>query len=376
MSAEQINVFYDILKIEKIHTKIESIREDANLNNDMKIDALNEYFDSISDDDKREYEHYKRMVAAESMHKNDTQCCQDKYKNKVLLMEFNNQQPSYARMCAMIGMITYLQTRFDQYKVEEDKPAISRFLTELFNGSSSKYMGTIYDLYYKNNKIKHPAYVPQVDKNILGDLMPSIEQVSNFVNYSDANFEQVRAVVSGIMGYKASHEATIHVHGVFDSADDPELTKYRLANSDKINQLADLLPIPFGYSYLYDKYKDFRSNIVLFNPSDPDVELLHSNRIVADMNSHAMFKKRLTNLEGRMSKQDLKAIKEYRGEIEKVRKLPVSEKPPDMENYIADLKAKIDKIYESNTNKEEVITNVIKIGKGKATKKTYAAKVE
>lgn len=278
-------------------------------------------------------------------------------------------------MCAMIGMITYLQTRFDCYDIEEDKPAIDRFLTRLFNGSSSKYMGTIYDLYYKKNKSRHPAYVPVVDKDILGDLMPSVEQVNNFINHADTNFEQIRAVVSGVMGYKASHEATIHVHGVFNSADDPELTKYRIANSDKINQLADLLPVPFGNTYLYDKYKDFRSGVVLFNASDPDVEILNSNRVVSDMNSHAMFKKRLNNLEGRMNKQDLRAIKEYKGEIERVRKLPVSEKPPKMEKYIAKLKTKIEKIYEANTDKEEVITNVIKIDKGKVSKKTYAAQV-
>lgn len=373
MSTEQLNIFYDLDKIQEINTKLDQIRNDTSLDDETKQEVFCNYLDELSDDDKREYEAYRRYAVAEEQQIKNTACCQDTYKDKVLLMEFVNQQPSYTKACAMIAMITYLQARFDSYEVEEDKPAIDRFLNRLFNGSSAKYMGTIYDLYYKNNKAKHPTFVPEIRDQELKNLMPSIEQYMNFCNHADANFEQIRAVVSGTLGFRASHEATIHVHGVFNSVDDPEITKYRINNAEKLNALAELIPVPFGRTYLYDKYKSYRSNIVLFNGSDPDVEILNSNRIATDMNNHAMFKKRLNNLEGRMSKQDLLAIKDYRSEIERLRKLPAAEKPPKVTQKIAKLNTKIDKIYEANTSDKEVITGVVKVSKGKVSKKMFAA---
>ena len=371
MSSEQLNCFYDLDKINTIAQRLDAISSDQSLSDELKLQITCDYFEGLSDDDKREFEHYKRMVVNEELRVKNVKCCLPEYKDKVVLLEFVNQQSSYAKMCAFIAMITYMQTRCEEVS-EEDKPAIQRFLTKLFNGSSSKYMGTIYDLYYKNNKSKKPDYVPVVDPNVLNDLMPSIDQVHNFINYADANFEQIRGVVSGIMGFKASQEATIHVHGVFDGVNDNKLTKYRIDNADKISPIAELIPVPFGETLLYDRYKCFRSGVVLFNANDPDVELLHNNRVMTDMNTHAMFKKRLSNLEGRMNKKDLLQLKEYRKEIDELRKLPATQRPPKMEQKVAKLKSKIDKLYESNTNDNEVITNVIKIDKGKVSKQTYA----
>jgi hypothetical protein len=239
MATEQLNCYYDLEKINTINTKLDSIRNDKSLDDETKQQVFIDFYDTLDDDDKREYEHYRRMVVVKETHISQDQCCQDEYKNKVLLMEFVNQQSSYNKLYAMVAMITYLQARYDSYEFEEDKPAIDKFLTTLFNGSSSKYLGTIYDLYYKNNKAKHPDYVPEIPANILGDLMPSIDQINNFTNHADVNFEQIRGVVSGVCGIKESHEASIHVHGVFKSADDPELTKYRITNADKISPVAE-----------------------------------------------------------------------------------------------------------------------------------------
>jgi hypothetical protein len=169
----------------------------------------------------------------------------------------------------------------------------------------------------------------------------------------------------------------IHVHGVFNSPTDPSLTSYRIENADKMSPVADLVPVPVGKTVLYDKYKEYRSGTVLFNPSDPDLEILHTNRVMTDMNNHAMFKKRLNNLEGRMSKQDLQAYQKYHKEIEKLKKNP-HQQPKPVEKKLATLKRKQEQILEKYTENDEVITNVIEFdrSKGKVTKQPFATKAD
>lgn len=370
MSKEQLNFFYDLDKINKINQKIDNIRNDTSLPASTKEEILFQMFDDLDPDDNREYEHFKRTMSNIHEPIKDTTVCQEKYKDKVVLIELVNLQNSYNRMCALFGMIGYLQQRLERYK-SDDKVVIEKFFEEIFNGSSDKYMGTIYDLYYKNNKSNKPDFVPEIPPDVVGNLMPSIDQIANINNYMDLNIESIRAVVSGVLGIRAGHEATIHVHGVFDNMQDDEMLKYRNANMNKFNSATELLPIPFGHTFLIDKFRDLRRNIVLFNTSDPEVEILHSNRLTTEMNSHAMFKKRLNKLEGRMSKSDIAAIKEYRSEIDKLSKMP-AKAVPKIDQKLAKLREKIDKIHEANTKDTEVITNVIKVSKGKVTKQTYA----
>jgi len=371
MSKEQLNYFYDIDKINTINQKIERINNDASLSQECKLDAVIAYFEDLDPDDRREYEHYKRTVINEIEFVENKTLCLEKYKGKIVLIEIQNQQQSYNRLFAMVGNIAYLQRRCDEFKgPEEEKAIIKKFLFSVYGGSSDKYIGTVYDLFYKNNKAKRPDYVPEIAPDVLGDLMPSIDQTMNVYNYLDLNIESIRGVVSALFGIRASHESTIHVHGVFDSIDDPELMKYRLNNANRFNAATELLPVPIGNTYLYDKFKQLRSNVVLFNSSDPDVEILHSNRLMTDMNSHAMFKKRLNNLEGRMSKDQLGAISGYRKEIDRLKNAPAGT-IPKVDQKLVKLRSKIDKIYEENTKETEVITDVIKLSGGKAVKKRY-----
>ncbi len=371
MSREQLNYFYDIDKINSINQKIEKINNDTSLSQDCKLDAVIAFLEDLDPDDRREYEHYKRTVINEVEFVENKTLCLEKYKGKIVLIELVNLQQSYNKLCAMVGNIGYIQRRFDEYDApEEEKQAIKKFLLQIYGGASDKYISTVYDLFYKNNKAKRPDYVPEIAPDVLGDLMPAIDQVMNVYNYLDVNIEAIRGVVSALFGIRASHEATIHVHGVFDSVDDPELLKYRLNNANKFNSATELLPVPFGNTYLFDKFKQLRSNVVLFNSSDPDIEILHSNRLMTDMNSHSMFKKRLNNLEGRMSKDQLSAISGYRKEIDRLKNAPAGT-IPKVDQKLVKLRSKIDKAYEDNTKETEVITDVIKLSGGKAVKKRY-----
>ena len=369
MSTEQLKVFYDLDKLLPIINKEVQISSDTTLSDECKLDVYTEYIEGLDPDLRREYTHYKNLIINQNEHIANTYLCQKEYEGKSALLEIVNLQHSYSRRCAMIGMIAYLQQRLEGYK-SDDKQVIEKFLTELFGGHSPKYMGTVYDLYYKNNKAKYPEYIPTIPPDVLGDKMPSIEQVKNYEDYVDTNLETIRGVVSAVFGFKPGQEATIHVHGVFNDANDKKLLDYRNKNANKFNGATELLLVPFGHTSLIDRFRCLRENVVLFNPSDPDVEILHQNRVMTDMNNHTAFKKRLNKLEGRMSKDDLASIKQYRTEIDNLRNAPAQ--MPKVNQKLAKLKSKIDRIYEANTKDNEVITEVIKIGDGKVTKTAYA----
>lgn len=377
MRQEQLKVFYDIDRIAEINEKIEQIRNDNSLDQTAKESAVIAVMEALDDDEKREFEHYIRTVASELMPVKNEYVGQAKLKDKYVLMEIQSMQPSYHRANAFFTMISYMLARLDSYKNEEDKPAVQRFMQEVFGGTSDKYMGTLYDMFYTENKAKHPSYIPDIPVDILGDCMPSIDQWHNFTKYADAKYHEARALTSAILGYRSSQESIVHIHGIFDSPTDPELTAYRIENADKMSPVADLVPFPIGKTVLYDKYKEYRSGTVLFNPSDPDLEILHTNRVTTDMNNHAMFKKRLNSLEGRMSKQDMQAYNKYTKEIEKLRRAPPKSSKP-LENKLAVLNRKKEEILEKYTNEDEVITNVIEFdrNKGKVSTSAFATKAD
>lgn len=359
---EHKKVFYDVDKMYEIVSKLEQIKSDNSINEDMKVQLINALMDGLNDEVRREFSHFMRTTYDEINPIADPSCCTAECKGKVALVEFTNIQYSYCRSLSMFAMISYMLTRCESYDNKEDKPAIQRFMQEVFGGDSDKYLGTIYDLFYLNNKAKHADFIPDFDISILGDCVPSIDQWMNFMKYSDAKFAELRALTTGLIGVKPSYDAIIHVHGVFDSISDPGITTYRNANSDKINTMSELIPIPIGKTWLLDKYKEFTAGTVLYNPSEPELEILHTNRKTVDMNSNAMFKKRVKNLKGRMTDTEIDKIKKYRKEIDTFRKSAPTE-VKKVDQRISKLKTKIDRIHEKNTKDNEVITNVITIDK-------------
>lgn len=370
MATEQKAVFYDLEKMQQIALKLAQIDSDKALSESMKTTLLTKLMDSLPDEDKREFHHYMRTVQNESDPLPERILCTDDTKGKIALIEFTNIQYSYCQTTAFVAMISYLLHRVNSY--DGDKEEVKKFCRSIFGNDNDRYMGTVYDLFYKNNKAKHADFIPEFDVNILEDCVPSIDQWTNFLKYADAKFPELRALVSGMFGIRPSQDAIIHVHGVFNSATDPALTNYRNANMDKISSLAELIPVPIGTTWLLDKYKQFVSGTVLYNPSEPDLEILHTNRQTVEMNSNAMFNKRVKKLKNRMTGEDIARIKNYRSEIESFRKNDTGV-VPEVKQNIDVLKKKIDEIHEKYTNENEVITNVIKVTPGKNVTMTTCA---
>lgn len=363
---EQKQIFYDLDKMQEISAKLDKISADNSISENIKTQLVNNLMESLDDEVKREFSHFMRTVYDEKDPLSTRTACVKGMENKVALVEFTNIQYWYCRTIAFFGMIAYMQARCDNYKDEESKPHVQKFMKEVFGGDSDKYLGTMYDLFYKKNRDKHANFIPEVDLSLVPH-SPSIDQWMNFLNYSDAKYTELRILASGLIGVRPSQDAIIHVHGVFDALDDPEISKYRNANVDKISTTAELIAIPIGKTWLLDKYKQFTSGTVLYNPSEPELEILHSNRQTIDMNSNAMMKKKVKNLKGRMNKQDITQIANYRKEIEKIRNTPV-----EKNDKVSELRSKIDRIHEKYTGENEVIANVIKIGAKGTQVKTCA----
>lgn len=362
---EQLKIFYDLDKMQEITDRLAAINADESLSPEFRVKLTDDLMESLSDEEKREFHSYVRTVNTEQREPfKERFCGQKDLRDKIALIEFSNIQYSYCQTVAFFGMISYMMARAEQYK-GESREHIHAFMDEVFGGHSDKYMGTIYDLYYKNNKALRPDYVPEVDPKVFGEYMPSVDQWNNYVKYCGAKFHELRGLVSALMGFRPSHDAVIHVHGIFDSPRDPELTKYINANYMRFDPVNELLPVPVGETRLIDQYKEYRSGTVLFDPSNPDLEILHSNRVMTSMNEHGMFKKRLSKIEGRMTKEELAKIKAYRTELHKLQNTPVADRTQLMDHKIDVLKKKINSIQEAHVTDNEVMTKVITINKAK-----------
>lgn len=364
---EQLNIFHNMDMIEPLITKMDQIREDESLDEAQKVELITSLMESLSDEDKREYMHFIRTTMPRTATK---PVCQNELKGRYLMMEFTNIQYSYCQSLAFFGMISYMMTRLEGFIGDEsEKKALHKFFMEVFGGTSDKYIGTIYDLFYKNNKNKYPDHIPEFDIKILGEYVPSIDQWENFTKYCGSKFHELRALTSGLVGFRPSQDAIIHIHGVFDSLNGPDVIKYRDTNTLKFNPYTELFMVPIGTTHLVDQYKNYRANTVIYDINNPEVEMLHSNFTTMDRNEGYKFKKRLGNLEGRMSGEDLSMIKKYRQELNSLQSIQPGDQTPREKSKMSVLKKKIGNIQEAYVTDDEVITKVIKVNKSKGTTK-------
>lgn len=373
-TKETIGVFFDEQMLERVLEGLSKIRNNPTLHTDEeRDDQMNEYFDRLSDEEKRELQNYWSYIQDINI---EDGLCHPQMSDKHVLFEFANEQYNYCQHYAFFGMISYMLDRFEQYEKTESGEkvsAVQEFLESIFGGSSSKYIGTIYDMYYKNYKRESNAEIPEIDPDVFGPLMPSPEQCQNYIRYMSNHTEELRAFTTAMIGAKPSQEASMRFHGIFDGPTDPNFVAYRDQNTEKFNRQMNLVLCKFGGLYLLDSFKDFRGSITLFNGKNKNVEMLHTNRAVQNRADYFQFKGRLNSLEGRMSTEESKQYKQYHQDLLEEEYNANSTQMEKLDKTTS-LREKIKHIQEALVDADtELITSVTKIGAGKKAKKKMMA---
>lgn len=347
----------------QISSTIENIKATPGMSEDEKVDTIIKYIDSLEPEKKREYFEFRNYVALSKTLAEDKPIGVPSQCGKIAMVEFDNLQFHYSLSFGMIGAIMYTQARLNDYKAsDEAKEHVKDFLKHTFGNHSDKYIGTIYDLYYKKNKEKHATYIPEISPDVLGDAMPTPEQVKNFTDFCTNKLEEVRAVTTALTGYLPSQEAIIRIHGIFDDMG-KEFMEYRDKVFFELDRTSTLYPIPVGHVRLMDPYREYRSGINVFNPSEPDVEILNANRLQLTRSQGVEFKKRLQNLDGKLSEEESAALKNYNSQLNELHKLPV--KNPEATKKMELIKKQITEIQETAAGDDEVITKVVKVDRNK-----------
>lgn len=146
--------------------------------------------------------------------------------------------------------------------------------------------------------------------------MPSYSQVRNASNYFINKFEEHRVLASMIFNQRPEHELLIHIHGLFDSMERAD--EYRVKESANIHGRAVVAPV--GYSALGGDFKPNRESSIIYNPSDPDIELMiNGQQNIRRAEAQVMKKRTMSKLADRADPETMKAIRDFTKAKERLR---------------------------------------------------------
>lgn len=366
--------YFDTESLVEITDEIESITKNPQLQPSQKADMVGTIIENLEPEKKREYFEYMNYVKTSQTKKSDKFVGVPSQQNKFAIIELDNMQFHYCLNFGMIANIMYLQTRLAGYNAE-DREAVERFLKFAYGNHDDKYIGTIYDMYYKNNKAKYPTEIPTIDKDVLGDAMPTPEQVKNVLDFATNKYEEVRCITTALTGYKPSQEGLIRVHGVVDN-DKLAVTDHLSSSFLELDRNGSVYVLPVGKVRLIDPFKEFRTGVNIFNPNETDVSILGANNLALNASQSKKFKERLANLPGKLTAEQASSLKDYSSQLKQLESLP--EKTPENRQEIELVKREIKTIQEIAAQDGEVITKVIKMDrrKKKVSVKDKVAKVE
>lgn len=138
--------------------------------------------------------------------------------------------------------------------------------------------------------------------------MPSYSQVRNASNYFINKFEEHRFLTSVIFQQKPERELLVHLHGLFDSIEKAD--EYRVKESSNIHDKVFAMPV--GYSVLSGDFRSNQEGTVIYNPSDPDIELMvNGKQNIRRAESRVMKKRTMSKLHDRADPETMKAIREF-----------------------------------------------------------------
>jgi hypothetical protein len=138
--------------------------------------------------------------------------------------------------------------------------------------------------------------------------MPSYSQLRNASNYYVNKFEEHRFLASVIFQQNPKTELLVHIHGLFDSMERAD--EYRVKESANIRD--KVVATPVGFSVLAGDFRANRDGVTMYNPSDPDVELMiNGKHNIRRAESNVMKKRTMTKLSDRAKPETLRMIREF-----------------------------------------------------------------
>jgi hypothetical protein len=228
----------------------------------------------------------------------------------------------------------------------------------------------------KANNVENPAYIPQITNEIKlksGEVipMPSFAQYRNAYNYCNVNLDEGRILARNVFGTLPTTELTFKIHGVFKDIDEANI--YRIKNASKVEQLYQ---VPLGKTVLADNFKANKLGVILYNPSDPDLEIMLQGKHNILKAEAKVIKDRSSKLykDDRIPKESLDKIRKYRREQDKVARKINKVKSDDNKKYELEaestkLEQKYNKEVAKYTDESESIITGFKVKKGKITGK-------
>jgi hypothetical protein len=240
----------------------------------MSIDELRMYREMMN---KGKYLNRKKG----SFHEEDS--------GKIAAFEYTPLNQEYTHQLMFLGNIHYVLDRLEDYECA-DKTPILEFIEHCY-AAKADHIGSIYDLFYKDQRVKNPTHIPELTEPFLSKLRPSFETWNNALTYVRGNFESLRMATTALFGTRPTQETRIYFHGMFDNADD--LDKYRL---EKYSNIMDILyTVDVGVETVVDPYRSLRNNCVVYNPGDKEVELMLSNKSAASAMQENAMKNKIRN---------------------------------------------------------------------------------
>lgn len=203
--------------------------------------------------------------------------------------------------------------------------------------------------------------------------MPSYSQVRNASNFFTNKFEEHRALASVIFNQRPQHELLIHLHGLFDSMESAD--EYRVKESSNIHD--KVVATPVGYSAIGGDFRPNRESAVIYNPSDPEIELMVNGRHnIRRAEARIMKKRTMSKLTERADPETMKAIRNFNkakerlrteGEKKVISKYSATEQPERLAE-LRHAESLVDKKINDMLqflDEDEVVFNPLKVKKGK-----------
>jgi hypothetical protein len=205
-------------------------------------------------------------------------------------------------------------------------------------------------------------------------VIPSYWQYRNLLNFYNAKLEEHRFLASRLTAIRPTNELLLHVHGVFANTD--EMEAYRIKKSANIHGKAVVCPI--GRTALGDDFRANRDGIIMYNPADPEIEIMMQGKHNVRRVEAEAVKARMSKVSDRTDPKTLSRIRKWKQEREKLTKgkakilskyanTEAIEIDAKVENAITALDGKIHDAL-SMLDDDEVVFDTLEVKDGKLSK--------
>jgi hypothetical protein len=333
----------------------------------------------LSSEEKLDFFHKYNLEKKLSQGFKDEYICKDDQKGQICLLEFSNICRDFDIQVSFLLMNAFLHDRMKTIQFESDEQKLgAEFLLQKLFGSQENIMDAL-NVVIKDNDASNPAYIPNVNSTIKlksGKIipMPTFTQYRNAYNYCNTHYDEGRILAKNIFGTIPTCELSFKIHGVFKDMDEANI--YRIKNSAKISHL---YPAELGKTILADNYRSNLTGIILYNPSDPDLEIMLQGKHNIMRAEAKLMKERSRKItkDERIPKESMEKIRNFkRAKSDAIKKINKLKHNNALENDILDIEAEVTK-HEQDINKEvakftrdeESIIRGFKVKKGKIASK-------